>query len=72
MAKKAKIYKDPVVITVYGETKTYERKDAIRFFREGMLACEGSEQDRYCEITFDLQEGYKYIDNDRGVKRMSI
>lgn len=73
MKKSAKkVYKDPVVVKVYNTERTYERKDAIKEFLEGMMACEGSEQERYCEIYGDLLEGYKYIDNDRGVKRMAV
>lgn len=73
MKKSAKkVYKDPVVVKVYGTEKTYERKEALREFQEGMACCEGSEQERYCDIVCALMDGYKYIDNDRGVNRMAV
>lgn len=58
----AKIYlkcEDPVKVTCYGQTKTWERKDAIEFFLEGMRWCEGAERDRYTNIYLQLIDGAK-------------
>ncbi len=49
---------DPVTITCYGKTEVWEdRKDAIRFYREGAAACEGAERDRYVNILLQLAGG---------------
>ena len=50
---------DPVKVTCYGETKTWERKDAIAFFLKGMMWCEGSERERYTNIYLQLIDGAK-------------
>lgn len=50
---------DPVRVTCYGQTKTWERKDAMEFFLEGMHCCEGSERDRYVNIYYQLARGAK-------------
>lgn len=34
-----------------------KRKDAIDFYLEGMMACEGSEAERYTNIYLQLLEG---------------
>lgn len=51
--------KDIVTITCYGETEQMERKDAIKLYLEGMMACEGSEQERYTNIYCQLMAGEK-------------
>ena len=50
---------DPVRVTCYGQTKVWERKDAINFFLEGMMWCEGAEQERYADIYIQLIDGAK-------------
>lgn len=50
---------DPVKVTCYGETKVWEREDAIKFFLEGMRWCEGAERDRYVNIYLQLLDGAK-------------
>ena len=50
---------DPVVVTCYGQTKTYEREDAIKFFLDGMRYCEGAERERYTDIYLQLIDGAK-------------
>ena len=37
---------ETVKVTCYGKTKAYKRKDAIAFFREGMLKILGNEYGR--------------------------
>jgi len=49
---------DSVKVTCYGETKLWDnRVDAVKFYLEGMAACEGSERDRYTNIYLQLLEG---------------
>lgn len=55
--------KDLVEITCYGTTKIFERKKAIKEFREAMFACEGHEQARYAYIYECLLYGDKVIDD---------
>lgn len=50
---------DPVQVTCYGETKTWERKDALDFYLEAMHGCEGAERDRYVNIYYQLARGAK-------------
>ena len=50
---------DPVVVTCYGQKKTWERKDALNFFLEAMMVCEGAERDRYVAIYYQLLRGAK-------------
>ena len=60
----AKVYikcDDPVQVTCYGQTKTYEREDAIKLFGDGARFCEGSERDRYISIYFQLLDGAKEV-----------
>lgn len=52
-------FKDPVRITCYGETKTWERANAIKFFLDGARFCEGSEHERYFNIYCQLLDGAK-------------
>ena len=49
---------DSVTITCYGSTEVWDsRADAMKFYLEGMTACEGAERDRYTNIYLDLLEG---------------
>lgn len=48
-----------VEITCYGKTETMERQTAIELYTQGVMACEGSERDRYTNILIDLKMGYK-------------
>lgn len=48
---------ETVTVTCYRKTKTMKRKDAINFYMEGMLACEGSEQERYANLYCQLMYG---------------
>lgn len=51
--------RDTVIVTCYGQTKTWERKDALEFYLEGMAWSEGSERDRYVNIYYQLARGAK-------------
>lgn len=54
-----------VVTECYGEETTWEsREEAERFFLEGMVACEGSEQERYSNIYCKLLMGLDYCTDD--------
>ena len=57
MARSKKI--DLVVVTCYGKTKTWERKDALEFFLDGARFCEGAEAERYFNIYYQLIKGAK-------------
>lgn len=50
---------DFVTIICYGQPEIMRRDDAIDKYYEGMMCCEGSERDRYCNIYFQLMEGKK-------------
>lgn len=50
---------DRVIVTCYGQTKIWERSEAIAFFLEGMRYCEGAERDRYTDIYLQLIDGAK-------------
>ena len=48
---------DIVTITCYNQTEEMVRRDAIKFYAEGMACCEGSERDRYTDIYLQLMDG---------------
>ena len=49
---------DAVTITCYGETKIWDdRKEALRFFKQGAQECDGAESRRYANIVFQLMDG---------------
>ena len=50
---------DPVQVTCYGQTKTWERKDALNFYLDCMRNSEGAERDRYVNIYYQLARGAK-------------
>ena len=56
---------DLVEITCYGKTETMERQAAIDLYREGVIACEGSERERYTNILMELELGYKKCSDER-------
>ena len=55
---------DIVTITCYGKTEKRNREEAIQFYTEGVIACEGSERDRYVSIVTGLQCGKKVVDDN--------
>ena len=55
---------DLATITCYRTTETLRRREAIRIYMEGTLACEGSERDRYADILSALLTGEKIINAD--------
>lgn len=49
---------DSVKTICYGEENFWDtRKEALEFFKEGILMSEGSEQQRYIHVCMDLMEG---------------
>ena len=49
---------DRVTTICYGQAKEWENRwDAIDFFKEGVMACDGSEKDRYMTILLKLLAG---------------
>ena len=49
---------DAVTITCYGTTEGWDnRAEAMKFYLEGMTACEGAERNRYTNIYLQLLEG---------------
>ncbi len=57
MARRRKV--DLVVVTCYGKSKVWERSEAIAFFLDGMMGCEGAERERYTDIYIQLIDGAK-------------
>ena len=54
-----------VTTVCYGEKKVWDsRKEAMDFFYEGMLCCEGSERDRYTNIYCKLADGARYATDE--------
>jgi hypothetical protein len=54
-----------VTTVCYGEKKVWDsRKEAMDYFYEGMLCCEGSERDRYTNIYCKLAEGARYATDE--------
>lgn len=53
---------DTFTITCYGKTKSYpesKREEMKQKFLSAMIACDGSEKDRYTNIYVDLASGSK-------------
>ena len=49
---------DKVTTICYGQAREWDNRwDAIDFFMEGALACDGSEKDRYTTILLKLMAG---------------
>lgn len=63
---------DPVVVTCYGKTETWEsRADAMAFYMRAMAASEGSECERYKNVFVALAAGEKICsDGDEQMKEM--
>lgn len=55
---------DIVTITCYGKVEKRRRDEAIAFYSEGIMCCEGSERDRYTSIVMGLQQGFKVVDDE--------
>ncbi len=54
-------------ITCYRETKTYpesKRKEMMNYYLEGMMCCEGSEQERYTHVYLDLAAGLEHCTDE--------
>lgn len=56
-SKATKTKNDMVIIHIYGETQKRKRSNAIKFYSNAMMCCEGSERERYTNIYLDLMAG---------------
>ena len=54
---------EKVTVTCYGRTSTMKRKDAIEKYKEAWENTEGSEQERYANIYFQLLDGNTVCDD---------
>lgn len=57
--------KDKVTVICCGESREWERWEAIDFFTEGTAACEGAEKERYTTILLKLLAGEEVCSDDR-------
>jgi len=59
LAKNEKIHGKESITVICGRKaeRWTNRKEAIDFYMQGMLECEGSEQKRYTDIYLQLSEG---------------
>ena len=49
---------DSVTVICYGKKQVWDsRQNAVEFYLEGMMCCEGAERDRYTNIYLDLISG---------------
>jgi len=49
-----------VDVICYGTRKTWNnRNDAIKFYLDGVMMCDGSERERYMNVCLDLLSGKK-------------
>ena len=48
---------DKVTVICYGQTQEMERWEAIDYYSEGVMACDGSERERYETILLKLLAG---------------
>ena len=57
---------EQVTVTCYRQTETMTRKEAIDFYREGMMSCDpgSSECGRYTSIFFQLMEGLTEVTDE--------
>ena len=55
MERKSGMANTSVEVICYGKSKIWSnRKDAIAFYHQGILECDGSERDRYLSVYMDL------------------
>ena len=54
---------DKVEVTCYGTKKVWRRQEAMDFFLEGALACDGAESERYLAIYGSLKAGMRVVDD---------
>lgn len=54
-----------VTTVCYGEKRIWDsREDAVKYFLDGALACEGSESERYLNIVRQLKEGLDFATDE--------
>lgn len=55
---------DIVEVTCYNTTNLMERQEAIAYYEEGMMECDGAEADRYAIIWGKLKCGSSKVSDD--------
>lgn len=55
---------DKVEITCYGKKRVMRRQEALDFFLQGMMECDGAEQERYTSIYCQLKAGFRVISDE--------
>lgn len=53
-----------VSVTCYRKTEKMTRREALRFYYEGMCCSEGSEHERYETIFFQLMQGRRIVSDE--------
>ena len=67
MARLTKIQMaEQVRVTCYRKTETMTRRDALKFYQEGMMCCDAgsSEYERYSTIYWRLMDGLTEVTDD--------
>ena len=60
--KKSKVSAPFVTVRTYGQEKRWNREEAINFFANAVLECDGSEKERYANILAQLCLDSEYCD----------
>ena len=55
---------DKVEVTCYGKTKVWRRQEAMDFFLQGALECDGAESERYLAIYGRLRAGMRVVNDN--------
>lgn len=65
--KKTRSKYDPVVVVCYNTLEKWEsREDALRFYFQGSMECDGCEAERYQNVCIDIEQG-NLIATDMGL-----
>ena len=55
---------DYVLVTCYGKTRRWKRGEAVRFYTNSMMVCDGAESLRYARIVECLKSGRLVVSGD--------
>lgn len=53
-----------VWVKCYRKTEKMTRGEALKLYKEGMMCCDGSEQERYASIFSQLLDGNKFVSDE--------
>lgn len=53
-----------VTVVTYGKEKRWNREEAISFFANAVLECDGSEKERYANVLAQLCLGNNYCSDE--------